>query len=84
VQLEEMVQNYVHAIVPVKRYTVASSEFFSLENIILVPGEVYPEKDIHIIEVEADGLLISRLLISITVFLAYFYILQQMTRYNLK
>jgi hypothetical protein len=63
VQLEEMVQKCVRAIVPVKRYTVASSEFLSLENVSLVPGEVYPEEDIHIIEVEADGLLTSRLIL---------------------
>jgi hypothetical protein len=61
-----MVQKCVHADVPVKRYTVSADELFSLKNVTLVPGEVYPEKEIHIIEVEADGLLTSRLVFSIT------------------
>jgi hypothetical protein len=61
VQLEQIVQKCVDADVPVKQYTVSSSQFFSLENVTLVPGEVYPEEEIRIIEVEADGLLTSRL-----------------------
>ncbi|PNF17360.1 hypothetical protein B7P43_G02965, partial [Cryptotermes secundus] len=60
VQLEEMVQKCVQAAIPVKQYTVSSNQFFSLENVTLVPGEVYPEEEIRVIEVEADGLLTSR------------------------
>jgi hypothetical protein len=68
VQLEEMVRKCVHAAVPIKQYMVSSNQFFSLENVALVPGEVYPEEEIRIIEVEADGLLTSRLVLSMTVF----------------
>lgn len=67
-QLEEMVQKCVHAAIPVKQYTVSSNQFFSLENVTLVPGEVYPEEEIRVIEVEADGLLTSRLVLSMTFF----------------
>lgn len=59
-------QRCVRAVAPVKRYTVSADELFSLENVTLVPGEVYPEERIHIIEVEADGLLTSRLVFSMT------------------
>jgi hypothetical protein len=58
-----VVQKYVRAAVPVRRRTVSADEFFSLENVTLVPGEVYPEVGIHIIEVKADGLLTSRLVL---------------------
>lgn len=59
-------QRCVHAATPVKRYTVSADELFSLENVTLVPGEVYPEEKIHIIEVEADGLFTSRLVFNVT------------------
>ena len=55
------------AAVPVKRRTVSADELFSVENVTLVPGEVYPEEGIHIIEVEAEGLLTSRSVLSTTV-----------------
>jgi hypothetical protein len=71
VQLEEIVQKCVHAVVPVKQYTVSSSQFFSLEKVTLVPGEVYPEEEIRIIEIEADGLLMSRLVLSMTFFFLF-------------
>jgi hypothetical protein len=79
-----MVLKCVHAIVPVKRYTVSSNKFFSLENVTLVPGEVYPEDEIHIIEVEADGLLTSRLVHSMTDLFVYIYSLKQTRRHRIQ
>ena len=64
-------QRCVHAAVPVKRRTVAADELFSLDNVTLVPGEVYPEEGIHIIEVEAEGLLTSRSVLSMTALCKY-------------
>jgi alanyl-tRNA synthetase len=59
-QLEEVVHRCVCTAVPVKRHTVSADELFSMENVTLVLGEVYPEEGIHIIEVSAEGLLMSR------------------------
>jgi hypothetical protein len=56
----------VYAAAPVKRYTVSADRLLCLENVTLVPGEVYPEEEIHIIEVEAGGLFTSRLVFSVT------------------
>ena len=64
-------QKCVRAAVPVKRRTVSADELLSLENVTLVPGEVYPEEGIHIIEVEAGGLLTSRSVLSATALCKY-------------
>jgi len=50
---------------------VSADELFSMENVTLVLGEVYPEEGIHIIEVSAEGLLMSRSVISMTALLNY-------------
>jgi len=65
------VQRCVRAAVPVKRRTVSADELFSLENVTFVPGEVYPEEGIHIIEVTAEGLLTSRSVLSTTALWMY-------------
>ena len=64
-------QRCVRAAAPVKRRTVSADELFSLENVTLVPGEVYPEEGIHIIEVETERLLTSRSVLSTTALCKY-------------
>ncbi|XP_069702820.1 alanine--tRNA ligase, mitochondrial isoform X2 [Periplaneta americana] len=59
-QLEGLVQECVKAGVPVKRHTLRADELFSFEDVTLLPGEVYPDQDIHVIEIEAEGKLTSR------------------------
>ena len=54
-------QRCVNAGAPVKRSTVTSDEVISLGNVTLVPGEVYPEQNVHIIEISVADLLTSRL-----------------------
>jgi len=61
----------VRAAVAVKRRTVSADELFSMENVTFVPGEVYPEEGIHIIEVTAEGLLRSRSVLSTTALCQY-------------
>lgn len=61
-------QKCVRAAVPVKRHTVSADVFFALENVAVLPGEVYPEEGIHIIDVKAEGVLTSRSVLSTTSF----------------
>jgi hypothetical protein len=47
---------------------VSADVFFALENVAVLPGEVYPEEGIHIIDVKAEGVLTSRSVLSTTSF----------------
>ncbi|KAK7866433.1 hypothetical protein R5R35_008960 [Gryllus longicercus] len=61
-KVEELVQTVVSSAVPVKRETVNGQklqELYITNRVTLVPGEVYPQDEVHIIEI-VDKNLVSR------------------------
>lgn len=46
---------------PVKKYTVDSNEILNVDNLTIIPGEIYPDQNISIVEICDSSLkLISR------------------------
>lgn len=53
--IEEDIRKIIEAKVPVSRSIVSSAEFMEMQDITLIPGEVYPLENISIIEIENNG-----------------------------
>ncbi|XP_068083675.1 alanine--tRNA ligase, mitochondrial isoform X2 [Anabrus simplex] len=60
VTVEGTVQRCIAAAAPVCRRTVPAHNLNSEGNVTVVPGEVYPQDDVHLIEIEVPDLLTSR------------------------
>nr|CAD7401637.1 unnamed protein product [Timema poppensis] len=50
-KLENMVQQVIKNSAPVKIYNLTSTQLLQMQNVTLVPGEVYPEDNIKLVEV---------------------------------
>ncbi|XP_075226737.1 alanine--tRNA ligase, mitochondrial [Lycorma delicatula] len=60
-KLENSIKNLIESKLPVVRKTVNSSELLCLDDVLLIPGEVYPDKNILLIEIcDVDNRLISK------------------------
>lgn len=54
-RIEEDVQNVINAEVPVSRSLISSAKLMEMQDVTLIPGEVYPLENISIIEIENNG-----------------------------
>lgn len=58
--MEKVLRELISSKLPVRRRTVSENELLMLGNVTCVPGEVYPEQGIHLIEVESEDGIVSR------------------------
>ncbi|XP_046979671.1 alanine--tRNA ligase, mitochondrial isoform X1 [Schistocerca americana] len=58
--LEKALRELISSKLPVKRRSVSENELLMLGNVTCVPGEVYPEQGIYLIEVESEDGIVSR------------------------
>lgn len=48
-KIEELVRNVIHANVPIETRIFAAHDLYALDNVTIIPGEVYPDENIRVL-----------------------------------
>lgn len=59
-QVENQIRSIINEAIDVTTMTVTVMELYKMEDVTFLPGEVYPEDGIRVVEIKRSGIIVSR------------------------